>query len=375
MEELDSRIRTLADKGVIIIDPRQTYISSEVSLDRIYKGSTLFPGTRLTGERTLIGSSAQIGTEGPAVLHDSIIGANAEVASGFLSEATLLPKAKAGANAHFRVGTLLEEEASTAHAVGLKQSILMYGVTLGSLINFCDILISGGRSRVEHTEVGSGFIHFNFTPWGKKGDKATPSLVGTVTEGVFLDRERIFLGGMSGIVGPISVGFGAMTVAGQVVRESVADATMYSESGRRVDRNWSPSEAKMSEKRLNDIRDRNIAFIAQLYALGNWYSQVRLKRSGLQNDLELSLVLTGAVETVQLCMRERVSRYNSFAEEWSVPLFDKAFLSEAPMNWECSPEWKPELSYDNWIWGLAEREKQELHGLLVNSAKYLESRL
>ena len=36
----------------------------------------------------------------------------------------------------------------------------------------------------EHTEVGSRFIHFNFTPRGQSGDKATPSLIGDVARGV-----------------------------------------------------------------------------------------------------------------------------------------------------------------------------------------------
>ena len=43
-EDIDERIHKLEEKGVIIIDPRQTYIGSEVDLDRIYKCSVLFPG-------------------------------------------------------------------------------------------------------------------------------------------------------------------------------------------------------------------------------------------------------------------------------------------------------------------------------------------
>jgi len=113
-------LEELEDKGVIIIDPRQTYISPEVDLSRIYSGSILYPGTRLTGARTLIGTGAKIGTEGPATIHDSIIGTDAEVASGFISKSTLLPKSVAGANSHYRAGTLLEEHASTAHSVRVK---------------------------------------------------------------------------------------------------------------------------------------------------------------------------------------------------------------------------------------------------------------
>ncbi len=73
-----------------------------------------------------------------------------------------------GLGAHVREGCLLEEEASGAHCVGLKQTILLPFVTLGSLVNFCDCLMAGGTSREDHSEVGSSYIHFNYTPDGDK---------------------------------------------------------------------------------------------------------------------------------------------------------------------------------------------------------------
>ena len=404
-EGIYERLKKLADKGVTIIDPRQTYVSPEVSLDRVYGGSILFPGARLTGKRTLVGSFAKIGSEGPASINNSIIGPNAEVASGYLDSATLLSNAHAGANCHFRSGTLLEEHAFTGHAVGLKQSILMYSAVTGSLINFCDALISGGRSRKDHSEIGSGFIHFNYTPWGKSGDKATPSLVGNVTEGVFLDQERIFLGGLSGMVGPRNVGFGALTVAGQVIRESVSNATMHSETGIKLDREWSPSKASLSKKRLEATREKNIEYIAQLAALENWYIHVRLKRSRIQKDEELSLVLAGAIETIQSCIKERLLRYNNFAEEWSQPKItlmlspfehiesdenykrDESINSDERINTDerinsderintderirsLEPllDWKPELKHDEWVLGLSKEEKLCLHSWISERA-------
>lgn len=362
--DIENRIRELIDKGVTIIDPRQTYISGEVDPDRIYSGSVLHPGTRLTGGRTLIGSGAKIGSEGPAVIHDSIIGSEAEIASGFLTEATMLPRSRAGANSHYRAGTLLEEYSSTAHSVGLKQSILMYSVTLGSLINFCDVLISGGRSRDEHSEVGSGFIHFNFAPWGKNGNKATPSLIGSVTEGVFLDSDRIFLGGLSGMAGPVSVGFGALTPAGQVIRASVPESTTHSETGRSIDKKRSLAKYRLTEKHVRNVRDKNIEFITQLYALKEWYLSVRLERSRAAEASELILVITGAIETIMDCIEERIHRFNSFAGEWSVlPVHATAPDSELPKI-PLVPDWKPELEHDEWIRQLSGTEKTSLRDWL-----------
>ena len=372
---LSGKLRKLADKGVEIIDPRQTYISADVDTDRIYSGSVLYPGTRLTGARTLIGTGAQIGMEGPAVIQDSIIGSGAEVASGFLSGAVMLQNSRAGANSHYRAGTLLEEYASTAHAAGLKQTILMYSVTLGSLINFCDVLISGGRSRSEHSEVGSGFIHFNFAPWGKNGNKATPSLIGNVPDGVFLDSDRIFLGGLSGIAGPVSVGFGALTAAGQVIRESVPESTMHAEAGRSVDTERKLSDYRLTEAHIQNIREKNVSFISELYALQAWYSHIRLYRSRLLRDTELELVLTGAVDTIADCISERVQRYNSFANEWSAPVMQAIAPTDAAHFPEPSPDWKAELKHDEWVRQLSGQEKTSLRSWLESIVRLTGQRI
>ena len=65
--------------------------------------------------------------------------------------------------------------------------------------------MAGGTSRKNHSEIGSSYIHFNFTP---HQDKATPSLVGDVPRGVMLDRAPIFLGGQGGLVGPVRIAYG-----------------------------------------------------------------------------------------------------------------------------------------------------------------------
>jgi hypothetical protein len=114
---IEQTLEALENKGVNIIDPRQVYVSPDVDIERIYPGSVLYPGTRLTGSRTLIGSGAKIGTEGPATVNDSVIGAGASIASGYVAGSTLLPRASVGGSGHLRAGTLLEEEANTAHAV------------------------------------------------------------------------------------------------------------------------------------------------------------------------------------------------------------------------------------------------------------------
>ena len=310
------RLADLADRGVIVVDPRQTWVADDVDLERICPGAVLHPGTRLTGPRTLVAPGAQVGVEGPATLVDAVLAPGAQVDGGYVNGAVLLDRARAGFGAHLRPGTLLEEEASTAHAVGLKHTILLAFVTLGSLINFCDVLMAGGTSRKDHSEVGSGFIHFNYTPWGRHGDKATPSLVGDVTRGVLLRSARIFLGGAGGLVGPATVGYGAITGAGQVVRRDVPAQRLVLEPAPSLDVELHPGRLDAASRR----RDQNVAYIGQLVALRAWYREIRLHRvpasSGEQDAAWVHrAVLLAAIDTLDLCIEERVARLESFLRE------------------------------------------------------------
>ena len=352
-ENLEAKLDILEAQGVTVIDRRQTYLDEAVDVSRICRGAVLYPGTRLVGVQTFVGPGAKVGIEGPAVLENSIIGENAEVASGYLKEAVMLRNARVGSNAHIRAGTLLEEEASTAHAVGLKHTILMSFVTMGSLINFCDGLISGGKSRREHTEVGSGFIHFNFTPRGQSGDKATPSLIGDVAHGVFLRQPRIFLGGLSGIVGPQKVGFGSCTVAGQVLRREVPPNRLVGDVPRKVDKEFYASVDAPTR-----ILKLNLEYIGNLTALQTWYRDVRLARIPTDPKYEhIRVVTQAALKLLSVCIDERVARLGQFLEERDTPLPSLSFPTrECPLSVE--PR-SPYLDHIEWVASLSDVDVQQ----------------
>ncbi|WP_266217883.1 UDP-N-acetylglucosamine pyrophosphorylase [Paraliomyxa miuraensis] len=281
----------------------------------------------MSGSRTFLGPGAEVGVEGPATLQDAVLGARARVDAGYVEGAVLLDAARVGWGGHLRPGTLLEEEASTAHCVGLKHTILLSFVTLGSVINFCDVLMAGGSSRRDHSEVGSGFIHFNFTPWGERGDKATPTLVGDVTRGVFLRERRIFLGGAGGLVGPGRVGYGSVTAAGQVVRRTVGPERLVLEASPKLDRPFPAGKLDELQPRLR----RNVEYIGQLVALRAWYRHVRLRRvpTGAAHAPRRT-VLEAARDTLESCIAERVERLEAFVRErgGDVPAF--ALDAEVP---------------------------------------------
>jgi acetyltransferase-like isoleucine patch superfamily enzyme len=346
--DLDAKFDILEAQDVTIIDRRQTYLDETIDIQRIRRGVVLYPGTRLLGARTFVGPNAKIGTEGPAVIENTIIGESATVASGYLNEAVMLRDSKVGSNAHIRAGTLLEEEASTAHAVGLKHTILMSFVTMGSLINFCDGLLSGGTSRRDHTEVGSGFIHFNFTPRGQYGDKATPSLIGDVVHGAFLREPRIFLGGLSGIVGPQKVGFGSFTIAGQVLRREVPANRIVGDMQRDVD-----SEFQTLRESRTRVLQLNLEYIGHLYALRAWYLNVRLARIPAHPDYDhLRIVIEAAGELLSVCIDERVRRLHEYLIERGLAFPDLSFvIPPPPLKIEPS---NPYVDHIKWVSSLSD---------------------
>ena len=135
---MSDRKEKLISAGVVMPDPSSVYVSPDLNLEQLETGVTLYPGTRIEGADTWIGAGSDVGRKGPATLKNCKLGRQVDFAGGFADRAIMLDGASSGLGAHFRAGSLLEEKASVAHTVGLKQTILMPYVALGSLINFCD---------------------------------------------------------------------------------------------------------------------------------------------------------------------------------------------------------------------------------------------
>ncbi len=302
------KVERLLEKGLAIPNPLSLDIGDEVDLDRISgEGVVLYPGCRIYGSNTVISAGVKLGAEGPVTLDDCRLGPGVELNGGSFKKAVFLEKANMGPGAQVREGSLLEEEANGAHTVGLKQTILFPFVTLGSLINFCDCYMSGGTSRKDHSEVGSSYVHFNFTP---DGNKTTASLFGDVPRGVMLDQPRIFLGGQGGAVGPLRVGYGTVVAAGSVLRRDVlADGKLIVSGARHdLERDFTPH----ASRQLNRTLVNNVLYLANLVALEEWYRHVRRPFFAAQ---ELGThVYEGALEMLDLAKKERGKRLLAMAE-------------------------------------------------------------
>jgi UDP-N-acetylglucosamine/UDP-N-acetylgalactosamine diphosphorylase len=302
------KIVQLINKGIDLPNPLTLDIGEDVSIDRISaKKVRIYPGCRIYGKDTVISSGAQIGREGPVTIESCQIGQDVELKGGYFSKSVFLDRSNLGLGAHVREGSILEEEASGAHCVGLKQTILFPFVTLGSLINFCDCLMSGGTSRKDHSEVGSSYIHFNFTP---DGDKTTASLIGDVPRGVMLNQPAIFLGGQGGIIGPVRMGFGNVVAAGTVLREDFpGDNRLIScknQSGRVKE--YLPA----MYPNLVRVVENNIIYLANLAALQEWYIQVR--KPFLDGQEFGELIHAGLLDKLSLARKERFKRFEAMAK-------------------------------------------------------------
>ena len=338
----------LLERGVQIPDLNLVHISKDVKLEKIFPGCTIYPFVRITGSRTQIQSGASIGARGPVVLENSLIGENAVI--GELGQVTLIdtvvgPKSVLGAGVAeravflgkesmvndfttgygFRVrkGSLYEEDASSAQHTDTKMTILFPWTTLGSDINFCDALLSGGTGPElgSFSEVGSGTIHFNYSI---KGDKATASLFGDVLQGVFLDQERLFIGGNNSLLGPVKTDFGAMTAAGARIKGKLPKGLNYGHSLPKVTVDY---DARIFSG-VSRIVNNQVNVLAELTALANWYKQVRINCAA--QTPEQKFLYESGLRMVELNYQERLDqmkRYVDFLEN-SVRLLESMQASK-----------------------------------------------
>jgi UDP-N-acetylglucosamine/UDP-N-acetylgalactosamine diphosphorylase len=303
------KVGQLIQKGVNIPLPDSVFVADDVDTDRIAgDGVVICPGSRILGEKTLIMPGAKLGHEGPVTLEDCQVGPHVELRGGYFRRSVFLEKASMGSGAHVRDGCILEEGAGGAHTVGLKQTVLFPFVRLGSLVNFCDCFMSGGTSRRDHSEVGSSYIHFNFTP---NQDKATPSLIGDVPRGVMLNQRPVFLGGQGGLVGPVRIEYGTVIAAGVVWRvDSLDGERLLLDPGPVVrDTRFYPGLYWHVKTRVFN----NVCYIGNLMALRQWYLMVRARFLG--GDSMGKMLLEGLLEAIGTAIEERIERFKRLSEK------------------------------------------------------------
>ncbi len=317
---LPQKVICLLKKGVRMTAPFSVEIGDEVNPERISGSLIIHGAARIYGKNTLISPDVMLGYEASVTLMDCQLGPDVELKGGYFANSVFLNKAIMGSNAQVRSGCLLEEEAGGNHCVGLKQTILFPFVQLGSLVNFCDCLMAGGTSRKNHSEVGSSYIHFNYTP---QQDKATPSLIGDVPRGVMLREPPIFMGGQGGLVGPAQIDYGTVIPAGIICRQDCTAGKM-------------PVPLPVSSFRpkifvpgvYGDINRKvrhNIEYVANLLALRQWYRYVR--RHFFTRMKYGDALYSAACDILDGAITERLKQLRQFAQN-----LDNSIVTETLKN-------------------------------------------
>ena len=167
--------------------------------------------------------------------------------------------------------------------------------------------MAGGTSRENHSEVGSSYIHFNYTP---NQDKATASLMGDVPNGVMLNQNPIFLGGQGGLVGPCRISYGTLIAAGSVYRKDQLkpDRLVFEGGGRGGSVPYSTGIYRNVKRQANN----NIVYLANLVALMAWYTHIRRQFIG---DRFPQALYEGLIDTLHLAISERIKRFTAFCEK------------------------------------------------------------
>ena len=289
------RLARLQDRGVNVWGAERVYIGEEVPFENIEPGAAIYQGT-LLGKTLRIGKGSKIGRAGHAHVEDCQIGRDVELGAGVYQDCAILDGAKVRGFAELRPGTVLEEDCEAAHSVAFKNTILTATCVAGSVLNYCDLFMSGGTSREDHSEVGSGAVHFNFDPRGDKWG----SLIGDV-RGLLLRSAPVFVGGQCGLIAPLHVDFGAVIAAGSMVRRDVGANRVHFEAVRTqtVDGFDRRVYTRLRRKFLTTAR-----LIGNLHAYIAWYERVRLPFA----DERLEPLYRSAQRQARAHIEERVKR-------------------------------------------------------------------
>lgn len=180
--------------GVTVVDPATTWIDIEAELE---PDVTVLPGTQLLG-RTTVARDAVVGPD--TTLTDVHVGAGAQVVRTHGTSSTIGAGAVVGPFAYLRPGTELGAGGKIGAYVETKNA------QIGAHSKVPHLSYVGDATVGEHSNVGAGTIFVNYD-----GVTKARSTVG----------DHVRIGSDNAIVAPVTIGDGAYTGAGSVIREDV----------------------------------------------------------------------------------------------------------------------------------------------------------
>ena len=191
--------------GVTIVDPATTWIDVDVTIGR---DTVIQPGTQLLGG-TRIGGHCAIGPD--TTLTDVAVGDGASVVRTHGTIASIGDGAVVGPFTYLRPGTVLGADGKLGAFVEAKNS------TIGTGTKVPHLTYVGDADIGEHSNIGASSVFVNYDGTSKQRT--------TVGSHVRTGSDTMF-------VAPVTVGDGAYTGAGTVVREDVPPGALAVSGGR-----------------------------------------------------------------------------------------------------------------------------------------------
>ena len=203
--ELNRRIVASHQRaGVTVIDPATTWIDVDVTIGR---DTVVAPGTQLLGA-TRIGAGCQVGPD--TTLTDVSVGDGASVIRTHGSESTIGDGATVGPFAYLRPGTQLGSEGKLGAFVETKNAVIGAGTKVPHLTYVGDADIG------EHSNIGASSVFVNYD-----GETKRRTTIGS----------HVRTGSDTMFVAPVTIGDGAYTGAGTVIREDVPPGALAVSAG------------------------------------------------------------------------------------------------------------------------------------------------
>ncbi len=211
--ELNRRIVAAHQRaGVTVVDPANTWIDVDVAIGR---DTVVQPGTQLLGN-TRIGARCRIGPD--TTLADVHVGEDASVVRTHGSESLIGDGADVGPFTFLRPGSRLGAEGKLGAFVETKNASIGTGTKVPHLTYVGDADIG------DHSNIGASSVFVNYD-----GETKSRTTVGS----------HVRTGSDTMFVAPVTVGDGAYTGAGTVLREDVPPGALAVSSGRqRVIEDW-----------------------------------------------------------------------------------------------------------------------------------------
>ncbi|MDY6999600.1 MAG: bifunctional UDP-N-acetylglucosamine diphosphorylase/glucosamine-1-phosphate N-acetyltransferase GlmU [Actinomycetota bacterium] len=190
--------------GVTIVDPASTWIDVDVTIGR---DTVVRPGTQLLGD-TRIGGRCEIGPD--TTLADVTVGEGAEVIRTHATSSVIGDGATVGPFTYLRPGTVLGEAGKLGAFVETKNSAIGAGTKVPHLTYVGDADIG------EHSNIGASSVFVNYD-----GETKSRTTIGS----------HVRTGSDTMFVAPVTVGDGAYTGAGTVIRDDVPPGALAVSAG------------------------------------------------------------------------------------------------------------------------------------------------